>query len=110
MLRNLKTMTFVAMPMLLAACGSSDEDYLVESCVKEGTDRSTCECQVGVLREKVPEEQLAIMVDMAKLEASDDMTEQEAQAKLMEKYDMGQLMAMGLATMGAMMEAQTKCQ
>ena len=97
----------------LAACGSGggDEAMLVELCMEEdGKAQEKCECEVGKVMENLSDEHKDMLMSMARLQKEKDLSEEEASQALMEEYDMGQLMAFGLAVAGPMMTAESECQ
>ncbi len=109
MFGKFKVMAVAAAPFLLVACGSSDENYLVEACIKDGQSESVCECTADIMTEALSPDQIEMMATMSKLQADDGLTEQEAQAKMMEEYNMMELMALGMATIEPAMRASQEC-
>ncbi|MFN3231581.1 MAG: hypothetical protein ACE363_05410 [Alphaproteobacteria bacterium] len=108
--RYLKALAVTAIPAFLAACGSSDEDYLVEACVEDGQSRAVCECTADVMSEALSSDQLAMMAAMSRMRAEDGLSEQEAQAKMMEDYTMGELLTLGMASIEPSMKAANECE
>ena len=105
-----KLIAIASAPLLLAACGSSDSDLLVEMCMEDGNDSaSVCECQVDTLMSALSDEHQEMMISMARLQKEKGLNENEAQKELMENYDMMELMSFGLAVAGPMSKAESEC-
>ncbi|MDA0338698.1 MAG: hypothetical protein O2910_02485 [Proteobacteria bacterium] len=96
-----KLIAIACTPLLLAACGNSDDNLLVEMCMKDGNDsQSVCECQVKTLMGALSDEHQEMMISMARLQKEKGLDENDAQMELM---------SFGLAVDGPMSKAESEC-